>query len=77
MSQKRVLILTLFAMIEFAGNSLLCRVALNWTKLTPPVLLNWNHFGAFTLWIIVRMRGGPRAQRVIGILAIGTVFLIW
>ncbi len=62
MSQKRVLILTLFAMIAFAGNSLLCRVALKLDQVDAASFTSIRIIsGALTLWIIVKMRGRPQA----------------
>lgn len=62
MSQKRVLILTLFTMIAFAGNSLLCRVAMKLDQVDAGSFTSIRIIsGALTLWIIVRMRGGPRS----------------
>ncbi len=62
MSQKRVLILTLFAMIAFAGNSLLCRVALKLDQVDATSFTSIRIIsGALTLWIIVKMRGRPQA----------------
>jgi drug/metabolite transporter (DMT)-like permease len=54
----RILLLTVLAMVAFAGNSLLCRLALKDTGIdaasfTALRLLS----GALTLWLIVRLRG--------------------
>jgi drug/metabolite transporter (DMT)-like permease len=63
MSRTQVLVLTLVAMIAFAGNSILCRLALKQTEIDPA---NFTAIricsGAFVLWLIVRSRksiGGP------------------
>jgi drug/metabolite transporter (DMT)-like permease len=59
MSSSRTLLLTTLAMLAFAGNSLLCRMALNSTTIdagsfTLIRLLS----GALMLGVIVRLRGG-------------------
>lgn len=62
MSSLRVIALTALAMIAFAGNSLLCRLAFKHTSIdaasfTMIRLLS----GAVMLWLVVRMRCGTRA----------------
>ena len=61
MSRLRIVMLTLLAMLAFAGNSLLCRLAL---KQTPIDAASFTVIrlisGAAMLWILVRARG--RAQ---------------
>ncbi len=59
MSLLRISTLTLLAMLAFAGNSLLCRLALRETPIdavsfTSVRLLS----GALVLWLIVRLRAG-------------------
>jgi drug/metabolite transporter (DMT)-like permease len=55
----RVFLLTLLAMIAFAGNSLLCRQALKHTTIDPASFTSIRILaGAVALWLIVRMRGG-------------------
>jgi drug/metabolite transporter (DMT)-like permease len=57
MSRTRTFFLTVLAMGAFAGNSLLCRLALRHTDaatFTTVRILS----GALALWLIVRMRGG-------------------
>lgn len=61
MSPVRLALLTVLAMAAFAGNSLLCRLALKHTGIdaasfTALRLLS----GALTLWLIVRARGGTQ-----------------
>lgn len=59
MSRTRVLVLTLLAMIAFAGNSLLCRLALKSTAIDPASFTSVRLLsGALVLWLIVRVRGG-------------------
>jgi drug/metabolite transporter (DMT)-like permease len=54
----RIFILTLLAMIAFAGNSLLCRVALKQTSTDAASFTFVRIFsGAVALWIIMKMRG--------------------
>lgn len=61
MSRTRVLVLTLLAMIAFAGNSLLCRLALQDTGIDAATFTSVRLVsGALTLWLIVRLRGGMR-----------------
>jgi drug/metabolite transporter (DMT)-like permease len=64
MSLVRVFALTSLAMFAFAGNSLLCRLALKHTNIdaasfTAIRLLS----GAAALWLITRVRGGTRSGR--------------
>jgi drug/metabolite transporter (DMT)-like permease len=62
---SRTLLLTLFAMLAFAGNSLLCRLALKQTTIDPASFTAIRLLaGAVVLWLIVRLRGGQ--QRVGG-----------
>lgn len=59
MSRTRVSVLTLLAMIAFAGNSLLCRLALKDTRIDPASFTSVRIIsGALVLWLIIRMRGG-------------------
>jgi len=63
-SRTRVLILTSLAMIAFAGNSLLCRMALKHTVIDPATFTLIRMLsGAIALWLIVSMRTGSRVQR--------------
>jgi len=57
MSRSRILVLTVLAMIAFAGNSLLCRLALHHTAIDP-ASFTWIRLvsGALALWLIVRVR---------------------
>ena len=55
--KARVFILTLLAMIAFASNSLLCRVALRDTTIDPATFTFARIFsGAITLWLILNLR---------------------
>ena len=55
--------LTALAMIAFAGNSLLCRMALKHTTIDPATFTLIRVLsGAVALWLIVRMRSGSRVQ---------------
>ena len=58
MSRTRVVLLTMLAMIAFAANSLLCRLALAHTAIDAAsfTLLRIGA-GALALWLIVRLRG--------------------
>ncbi len=62
MSSTRIAILTSLAMIAFAGNSLLCRVALKQTPIDPATFTTLRLIsGAVTLWFIVRLRPGKHS----------------
>ena len=57
MVSVRILTLTTFAMIAFAGNSLLCRLALKHTSIDPATFTSVRLIsGALILWLIVRLR---------------------
>jgi drug/metabolite transporter (DMT)-like permease len=57
MSHKKIFILTLLAMIAFAGNSLLCRFALKHTSIDAASFTSIRLIaGAIALWLIVRAR---------------------
>jgi drug/metabolite transporter (DMT)-like permease len=59
MPRQPVFILTLFAMLAFAGNSLLCRFALKHTVIDAASFTTVRMIsGALTLYLIVRMRDG-------------------
>src|SRR5215471_8030655 len=58
MFRPRVALLTLFAMLAFAGNSLLCRVALRDTAIDAATFTSIRlASGALVLALIVRARG--------------------
>ena len=55
----RTFALTLLAMLAFAGNSLLCRVALRDTRIDPATFTATRLIaGALVLWLIARARSG-------------------
>jgi drug/metabolite transporter (DMT)-like permease len=55
-----VFVLTLLAMLAFAGNSLLCRIALKQTGIDAASFTAIRIVsGAIALWLIVRLRAGP------------------
>jgi len=57
MSRPRLFILVVLAMIAFAGNSLLCRLALHTTPIDPATFTTIRlASGAIALWLIVRLR---------------------
>jgi len=59
MSYARTIALTSLAMVAFAGNSLLCRVALKHTGIDPASFATIRLIsGAMMLWLVVRMRRG-------------------
>ncbi len=60
MSQPRLILLTLLAMIAFAGNSLLCRIALERTAIDAASFTTVRlAAGAIILWIAARSRRQP------------------
>ena len=59
MSRMRIFVFTLLAMIAFAGNSLLCRMALKNTGIDPTSFTTIRLLsGALMLGLIVHIRGG-------------------
>lgn len=57
MSRAQVLFLTIVALLAFAGNSLLCRLALKHTAIDPASFTAIRLIaGALTLWLVVRIR---------------------
>jgi drug/metabolite transporter (DMT)-like permease len=59
----RTLILTISAMLAFAGNSLLCRMALKHTSINATSFTFFRLIsGALVLWLIVRLRGETNAK---------------
>lgn len=62
MSRTRLFFLTMLAMIAFAGNSLLCRLALKHTSIDPAHFTNIRIIsGALVLGLIIRMRAGAHS----------------
>ena len=62
MSSLRVVALTVLAMFAFAGNSLLCRMALKHTAIDAASFTTIRLLsGAVMLWLLVRMRGSIHA----------------
>jgi drug/metabolite transporter (DMT)-like permease len=58
--RARVLALTAVAMVAFAANSLLCRMALAPAAIDPASFTSIRLFsGALTLWLLVRWQHGP------------------
>jgi drug/metabolite transporter (DMT)-like permease len=63
----RLFILTLLAMIAFASNSLLCRLALKQTSIDAATFTLIRIFsGAVALWIILRLRNGGQSAPLQG-----------
>jgi drug/metabolite transporter (DMT)-like permease len=61
MSRTRVFLLTLIALLAFAGNSLLCRAALKHTAIDPASFTSIRIVsGAAALWLILRLRSGAQ-----------------
>lgn len=59
MSRPRIFVLTLLAMLAFAGNSLLCRAAFDATRIDAASFTTIRVVaGAIALWLIVRARSG-------------------
>ncbi len=64
MSSIRVFVGTLVAMLAFAGNSVLCRLALTRTHIDPASFTAVRLLsGAIFLWIVVQVRGGRPSGR--------------
>lgn len=64
MKPTRLFLLTLLAMIAFASNSLLCRLALKQTTIDPATFTFLRIFsGAVALWLILKIRTGSRVER--------------
>lgn len=64
MSPPRLLALTTLTMIAFAGNSLLCRAALNHTSIDPASFTSLRLVsGAALLWLVVRCGRSGRSGR--------------
>jgi drug/metabolite transporter (DMT)-like permease len=62
MSSVRTLLLTVIAMLAFAGNSLLCRLALKHTPIDPASFTTIRLVsGALMLWLIVQLRADRSA----------------
>ena len=62
MSSIRILVLTVLAMIAFAGNSLLCRLALKDTAIDAASFTAVRLCsGAAVLWLLARIRGEARS----------------
>ena len=63
MSRSRVFVLTLLAMLAFAGNSLLCRAALATGRIDAASFTTIRVLsGALALWLIVRLKAGGSAK---------------
>jgi len=61
MASTRLLLLTTCAMLAFAGNSLLCRLALQQTGIDPASFTTLRLVsGAAILWLLVSLRGDRR-----------------
>ena len=59
MPNTRAIVLTVLAMIAFAANSILCRIALAHTGIDPASFTAIRLLsGAIVLWLVVRLRGG-------------------
>ena len=59
MARNKILLLTVIAMIAFAGNSLLCRLALKNAGIDAASFTSIRIVsGALVLWLIVRLRSG-------------------
>ncbi|MEO6364494.1 MAG: DMT family transporter [Luteimonas sp.] len=63
MGTARAIALTSLAMLAFAGNSLLCRIALERTLIDPASFTAIRLLsGAATLWLLARLRDGARSS---------------
>ena len=69
---SRALILTVMAMTAFAGNSLLCRAALNQTEIDAASFTSIRLIaGALVLWLIVRLRASRAEDKGAGQSTVG------
>jgi len=69
---SRALTLTVMAMTAFAGNSLLCRAALNQTEIDAASFTSIRLIaGALVLWLIVRLRASRAEDQGAGQSAVG------
>lgn len=58
MSRQRIVLFTALAMLAFAGNSLLCRMALVHTRIDPASFTSIRLLsGALVLWLIITAKG--------------------
>lgn len=63
LTRQRALLLTLLAMLAFAGNSLLCRLALTRTGIDAASFTGLRILaGALVLALVVQLRSGPRER---------------
>lgn len=76
LSALRTTALTTGALVAFAGNSLLCRLALGEAAIDPASYTALRlAAGALTLWLICRLRGNERAHVASGKSALGGTLL--
>lgn len=74
MNRLRLVFLVCLAMLAFAGNSLLCRMALKHTAIDPASFTAVRLLsGACMLWLVVRLKSGKRSAADAG----GTVGGSW
>jgi drug/metabolite transporter (DMT)-like permease len=67
MTRTPTLLLAFVALLSFAGNSLLCRLALKHTGIDPASFTSVRIFsGALTLWLITRIRTSTGSQSASG-----------
>lgn len=60
--RPRTLLLTALAMLAFAGNSILCRIALRDTTIDPASFTGLRILaGALTLWLLLRLSRDRRS----------------
>lgn len=72
MTRLRIAMLVSVAMLAFAGNSLLCRMALKHTAIDPASFTSMRLLtGACMLWLVVRLEGGPRVADKVGVWGAG------
>ena len=73
MSSVRIFVLTLLAMLAFAGNSLLCRAALKQTHIDAATFTFIRIFsGAVALWLLISIRRWLTDDRIATPLAAGS-----
>jgi drug/metabolite transporter (DMT)-like permease len=75
MSPIRIVLLVAVAMLAFAGNSLLCRMALKHTTIDPASFTSIRLLtGACMLWLVVRLQGTPRGAEKVGVWGAGNAW---
>ena len=63
----RLFALTLLSLLAFAGNSLLCRIALKQTPIDPTSFVAIRLLsGALILWLVLYLQDSPATWKAVG-----------